>query len=483
MMFDSPTYQLAVHNRMRNLLAHLPSGSLRNKKLLEFGAGWGKFGELLEAEGSIVTSVEARGEHVDVMRERYPHRQIYQMDLENHDEWKKLGQFDAILAFGLLYHLENPDIFLRKCHETAPVLFLETIVMDQNEVSLTHVEEEGFDQSFRNRGCCPTPLWIEAKLKKAGYQHVRDISTNAANWGGETPSIYDWLPQNNGNFRRNNSNLRRMWIAYVKQTSITDFHSYIWDPANLDDLLSRAEKRCETISNPQVLGPYFTQNNPWTWGANHDDVNTWNGWFALAELLKPRNVLEIGTAFGFSAKAIASGVGTSLQEYISLDLGNFGEIYADDECAVSDNLTYAHKGIELFKKEQDLHFAFLTFKVNTQPPPYTDNDSNPSDAPYWQEHEQAVLHLKQKPFDLILIDGKHTEDGAYNDMANFWPSLRPGGMMICDDLQEAEVMQSFEKFCKEHYADIAAARVWDFLRSHGTYGGGKRIQGLIFRSL
>jgi hypothetical protein len=36
-------------------------------------------------------------------------------------------------------------------------------------------------------------------------------------------------------------------------------------------------------------------------------------------------------------------------------------------------------------------------------------------------------------FDLILVDGDHSLEGALQDFRNCWPRLRPGGVMLADD--------------------------------------------------
>ena len=37
-------------------------------------------------------------------------------------------------------------------------------------------------------------------------------------------------------------------------------------------------------------------------------------------------------------------------------------------------------------------------------------------------------------FDLILVDGDHSEAGAHQDLQNVFPRLAPGGMLVFDDI-------------------------------------------------
>ena len=51
------------------------------------------------------------------------------------------GDFELILAFGVLYHLAHPEEFLRSCGKTAKVLLLETAVCDRREPVVEWVSE------------------------------------------------------------------------------------------------------------------------------------------------------------------------------------------------------------------------------------------------------------------------------------------------------------------------------------------------------
>jgi predicted O-methyltransferase YrrM len=37
-------------------------------------------------------------------------------------------------------------------------------------------------------------------------------------------------------------------------------------------------------------------------------------------------------------------------------------------------------------------------------------------------------------FDLVLVDGDHSEEGARTDLYNAWPLVRPGGILVMDDI-------------------------------------------------
>lgn len=52
--------------------------------------------------------------------------------------------------------------------------------------------------------------------------------------------------------------------------------------------------------------------------------------------------------------------------------------------------------------------------------------------------------------DAIYIDGDHSYEGCYNDIKNFYPKIKEGGMILCDDYTNiADVKKAVEQFCNE----------------------------------
>jgi predicted O-methyltransferase YrrM len=59
--------------------------------------------------------------------------------------------------------------------------------------------------------------------------------------------------------------------------------------------------------------------------------------------------------------------------------------------------------------------------------------------------------LREK-FDLILIDGDHSESGVYTDLQQSWELLSPGGIIVLDDLSHHAhpgIKKSFDRFRTE----------------------------------
>jgi 2-polyprenyl-3-methyl-5-hydroxy-6-metoxy-1,4-benzoquinol methylase len=74
---------------------------------LDAGCGVGFFAQALEECGLYVRGFDGRLENVVEARRRFPRFPFGQADIEDPDI-ARLGTFDLVLCFGLVYHLENP---------------------------------------------------------------------------------------------------------------------------------------------------------------------------------------------------------------------------------------------------------------------------------------------------------------------------------------------------------------------------------------
>lgn len=286
-----------------------------------------------------------------------------------------------------------------------------------------------------------------------------------------------WLKNAAKKFKNFGGFLFENLIINIRQFKLRKLHK---NGSYLPALCRLAEKECLQMKNDDVLGSYFLNNNPWI-RHRWKDFNYWNGWYAISKIKKPINILEIGTAFGFSAIALARGAEKNLKLLVSLDLGNFGKLFINSFPEM-DNLLYIKEGINQFKKENRLDFDYLQFEVNTQPPPCTDNEGNFVSCPYWRDNRYLVDLLQKTRFDIILIDGKHTDDALYNDLLSFFDYGAKDCLIICDDLQHKDVIRSFSRFIDNHKGDILDYSIWRYLTCDGKYGGTfRRDQGLIVK--
>jgi SAM-dependent methyltransferase len=210
-VFETGYYRESQVTRLANLFAHVDLQTWRDMKILEVGAGLGHLGDAFAQLGFDVTSTDGRPEYVEAMKARGRRAFVLDLDTTDIDE---AGDFDLVLAFGVLYHLARPEQFLRSCGKRARVLLLETAVCDRAAPVIHWVSEaggwRGKDQALRGRGCRPSPAWVEATCLDAGFDSVRDISSPVANW---VIGAFDWEPRDTGEWRRDGVNLRKMWVC------------------------------------------------------------------------------------------------------------------------------------------------------------------------------------------------------------------------------------------------------------------------------
>ncbi len=210
-VFESALYRESELTRLMNLFAHVDLERWKSMKVLEVGAGPGHIGDAFVHLGFDVTSTDGRPEYVERMNARGRKSFVLDLDRTGADE---LAAFDLIIAFGVLYHLSEPDRFIRNCGKTAKVLLLETVVCDLGEPVARRVAEgrgwRGKDQALNRYGCRPSPSWVENTCRSAGFDVVRDISSPIANW---MIGRFDWDPKGTGEWKRDGVNLRKMWVA------------------------------------------------------------------------------------------------------------------------------------------------------------------------------------------------------------------------------------------------------------------------------
>jgi SAM-dependent methyltransferase len=210
-IFEVSHYRESNLTRLVNLFAHVDVERWRGMKVLEVGSGLGHLGDAFADLGFDVTSTDGRPEHVEAIRARG--RESFVLDLDRTGV-NEAGDFELILAFGVLYHLAHPEEFLHSCGKTAKVLLLETAVCDRREPVVEWVNEaggwRGKDQAVAGRGCRPSPSWVEDTCRKAGFDTVRDISSPLGDWSSGT---FSWAPHDNGEWRRDGVNLRKMWVC------------------------------------------------------------------------------------------------------------------------------------------------------------------------------------------------------------------------------------------------------------------------------
>jgi predicted O-methyltransferase YrrM len=66
------------------------------------------------------------------------------------------------------------------------------------------------------------------------------------------------------------------------------------------------------------------------------------------------------------------------------------------------------------------------------------------------EEQYAYRLYDDDSLKFVWIDGDHGKDIVYNDLKNFWPKIKSGGIIGGDDIVYEEVSDDVERFSKEY---------------------------------
>jgi hypothetical protein len=185
--FQTAHYQR--HNQRRQEQLATLALPISGKTVLEVGAGVGDHTHFFLDRNCKVTSTDGRTELVEIVRKRYPNITVEQWNVELSIP-KSILPHQIIYCFGLLYHVQNPELFLNNIAPlTTEMLLLETCVSWGESSEINPVEEVIDDptQSLNGKACRPTRSWIFNKLKSL-FPYV--YLTKTQPWHEEFP--LDW---------------------------------------------------------------------------------------------------------------------------------------------------------------------------------------------------------------------------------------------------------------------------------------------------
>jgi FkbM family methyltransferase len=161
---------------IRRLVPEL-SGALGFTTALDAGCGLGFFAKILEECGLEVRGFDGRGQNVEEARRRYPQIHFEQGDIQD-PGILRLGSFDLVLCFGLLYHLENDLLAIRNLRAlTGKGLLLESMCLpDDKPWMLLRNEPALEDQSLTDVAFYPSEGCLVKMLYRAGFAAVYRVS-------------------------------------------------------------------------------------------------------------------------------------------------------------------------------------------------------------------------------------------------------------------------------------------------------------------
>ncbi|MFZ2089446.1 MAG: radical SAM protein, partial [Desulfobaccales bacterium] len=273
-------------------------------------------------------------------------------------------------------------------------------------------------QDFYNMETCNTHLPLNPALEPAQAHHFYNQMRREA-YQGNTQIIHD--------LHLTASEKAELWQAFRQDMNMLQINKPriaqtrlnipqdTARPAPEDPLPSLCHKleTAQPLSTREIMADFgLLQGHPWEHHAGAPTTTYYACLSALARSAQPRRILEIGTGFGLSAAALLSAC-DGLELFVSLDLGIFGDHYKFPES----NLDFASRKIHAWCRKKGIPPERVRFfQANTQPPGKSDNDNLACQAPLWDSLPELQELLVRESFDVLFVDGKHTEDGLYQDM-------------------------------------------------------------------
>lgn len=187
----------------------------KNKTILEVGCGYGHIGKYFRRTGSIVEFTEGREEHIPFIEENNPGCRIY--NINHNDSWNLNKKYDAIIHFGLLYHLTNWQQDLECTFKHSDLVILETEILDslKEDGHYNARDGGGYDQALSTYEFAvrPSAKYIEKVIQQYGFRFKRydDVDLDC------TRHVYSWketgLHDKLGGYFPIGPATRRFWIC------------------------------------------------------------------------------------------------------------------------------------------------------------------------------------------------------------------------------------------------------------------------------
>jgi len=144
-IFDHRIYVELRDKRIKAIVNYYGKDWFKDKKILELGCGNADIGNSFYEMGAIVTSTDARDEHLKTANKKYPHIKTILFDLELPD-WPFEENYDLILHILEEFNAPNKIDFLSLDVEGVEFNILKTFPFDKYMFHYMCVEHnEGYD--------------------------------------------------------------------------------------------------------------------------------------------------------------------------------------------------------------------------------------------------------------------------------------------------------------------------------------------------
>lgn len=147
--------------------------TLQMRRAADVGCGIGHFSKFLRELRFEVVGIDGREENVREAEHRYPDIEFHQANIED-DLPRRFGTFDLVFCMGLLYHLENPFLAIRRLRVLAKkALLIESMCLpDGKPWMLLREEPRAENQSLTDVAFYPSEGCLVKMLYRAGFSAV-----------------------------------------------------------------------------------------------------------------------------------------------------------------------------------------------------------------------------------------------------------------------------------------------------------------------
>jgi predicted O-methyltransferase YrrM len=170
------------------------------------------------------------------------------------------------------------------------------------------------------------------------------------------------------------------------------------------------QKIINTMTPDLVIGPELMNL------LNNGQAETRSFVYWAAKKIHPKNYLEIGTRRGWSLGMVCATVPEC--EIYSFDMWQY-----DYAGIANPGPDFVGNEMRKLGYQKEIHFI--------------SGDSHKTIPEFFQKNPTMQ-------FDLILVDGDHSREGAIDDLVNVIPHLSPGGILLFDDIVLAGLKEVFD---------------------------------------